>query len=235
MNRNQISEILFKKMNMVEPYPPYVIGIDKQCQFTAFFPGGHGIWKEFESEIIPSIMVLGHDFSTESKFNEMIDGLSNDIDSPTWRNMIKLFDESGICLEDCFFTNIFMGLRQTDSMVGTFPGFKDKSFVDRNIEFLKYQISLVKPRCIITLGKYSAEMLASTTEDLTVWRKWAALKSENIGLIKDVSIAQHRCNCVAIEHPSMRNSNVMRRKYKDFIGNEAEKVMLIEAIKQESK
>lgn len=231
MKRKQLSDQLFKQMIMVEPYPLGVAKIEKQCGFTAFFPGGNGVWDEVESDTVPTIMVLGHDFSTESKFREMLEGLANDIDSSTWRNMINLFAEASISLEDCFFTNVFMGLRQTESMVGEFPGFKDKDFIDRNLRFLETQIKLLQPRCIITLGKYASELLASKTEDLASWRNWAVLKTPDIGLVRDVSVSGHRCNCVAIEHPSMRNSNVKRRKYKEFKGNEAEIEMLIAALK----
>ena len=36
-------------MNLVEPYPNLVCGIDTIIDITAFFPGGKGLWKEEES------------------------------------------------------------------------------------------------------------------------------------------------------------------------------------------
>lgn len=231
MNRYEISTYLFQHLDMVEPYPPGVAKIYKQCDFTAFFPGGKGIWEEVESNKIPYIMVLGHDFSTEKKFNEMLAGKENDIDSPTWRNMIKLFNSSGIDLEECFFTNVFMGLRKTESMVGEFPGFKDKEFLARSIDFLKLQIDVLKPKVVITLGKYAAELLTNATSDLDVWKNQKALKTADIGLIRGVRFSNHISNCAALEHPSMRNSNVKRREYKGLKGNEAEITLLADSLK----
>lgn len=140
--------------------------------------------------------------------------------------MIQLFAEANIELTDCFFTNAFMGLRDTKSMVGKFPGLEDKDFVYRNIEYLKFQISVIKPQMIITLGKYASELLSTTSKDLFLWSGNRALKMPDVGIIREVKINDHICNCVALEHPSMRNSNVKRRKYKGLVGNEAEVMML---------
>jgi len=232
MKRDDLSKVLFDRIDMVEPYPTGVVKINKQCGFTAFFPGGEGIWKQNQNQNqnqkskIPTIMVIGQDFSTVNKYILMLAGKANDIDSSTWRNLIKLFNQSGIDLEDCFFTNVFMGLRQSKSMVGEFPGYKDIEFRKRSIEYLKFQIEIVKPRAIITLGKYAAELLACTTDDLKAWRNWAALKQPDIGLVKNITIGKHKYNCVALEHPSMRNSNVKRRIYLNKTGNDAEIAML---------
>lgn len=226
MNRNEISNYLFEKISDVEPYPEGVKGVDSMLDITAFFPGGKGLWLEVDTDKNPNIMVLGHDFSTVDKFKEMQAEKANDISGPTWRNMIQILAEANIELTDCFFTNVFMGLRDTKSMVGKFPGLKDKAFVDRNIEYLKFQISIIMPQMIITLGKYASELLSVTSKDLCLWSGNMALKTPDIGLIRDVKIDRHICNCVAIEHPSMRNSNVKRRKYKGLVGNEAEVTML---------
>lgn len=231
MKREELSQKLFKNMNLVEPYPNLVARIDTMIDKTAFFPGGKGLWKEEESEVFPSILILGQDFSTEKEYVRMLQNKVNDIDGPTWRNLKKLFIQADVKLMDCFFSNVFMGLRKTDSMTGKFPGFKDKEFIKRNIEFLLFQMDTLKPKVIITLGKYSAEFVASLTDDLKCWRNYKALREADIGLKKDVVINGNIITCVALEHPSMRNSNVKRRQYKGFIGNEAEVMMLKDAIK----
>jgi hypothetical protein len=41
----------------------------------------------------------------------------------------------------------------------------------------------------------------------------------------------HVCRCVALEHTSMRNSNVKRRVYGEYRGHEAEVEMLRDALK----
>jgi uracil-DNA glycosylase len=232
MMREELSQKLFKNISLVEPYPDLVAPVDLMLDITAFFPGGKGIWKEEESEVFPSILVLGQDFSTEKEYVRMQKNIVNDIDGPTWRNLRKLFKEANVDLLDCFFSNVFMGLRKTDSMTGKFPGFKDKEFVSRNIKFLLFQIDTIKPKIIITLGKYSAELLASLSDDLNSWKNSKALREADIGLKRDVKINGNTFTCVALEHPSMRNSNVKRRRYKDFVGNEAEIRMLKDAFKK---
>lgn len=125
-----------------------------------------------------------------------------------------------------------MGLRVSDKMTGEFPGFKDKHFVDRNVEFLSFQIEIIKPRVIITLGKYAAEMLTYLPgTDLDSWSKWKALREANNGIKYDVKFNNHPCTCIALEHPSMRNSNVKRRVYGNYKGHEAEVEMLKEIVR----
>jgi len=161
----------------------------------------------------------------------MLRNEENDLDCATWRNLRKLFAEANVKLTECFFSNVFMGLRKTDSPTGKFPGFKDGKFVSRNVEFLLFQIDIIKPKVIITLGKYSAELLSSLTDNLECWKNNKALNQPDIGLKEGVKINGNIITCVALEHTSMRNSNVKRRRYKKFAGNEAEVRMLRDALK----
>ena len=140
MNRLDLPIILFENMKIVEPYPEKVAPVPIILKRTAFFPGGLGLWDSNECERIPNILVLGQDFSTEKQYIEMLNEERSGLTGPTWRNLIKLFNEATIPLQDCFFSNVFMGLRKTKSMTGKFPGYKDKAFVQRNLEFLFYQI-----------------------------------------------------------------------------------------------
>lgn len=230
MKREELSHKLFEHITLVEPYPDLVSGIDTMIDITAFFPGGKGLWIEEESEVFPSILVLGQDFATEKEYERMLKNKINDTDGPTWRNLRKLFLEANVELLDCFFSNVFIGLRKTDSMMGKFPGFKDQGFVSRNIEFLLFQINTIKPKLIITLGKYSAEMVSKLSHDLNSWRNSKALRESDIGLKDGVKINGNIFTCVALEHPSMRNSNVKRRRYRGSVGNEAEVRMLRDAL-----
>ena len=231
VSRDSLSFLLFNSMNIVEPYPDSVAPV--KCMVateTAFFPGGKGLWLDDNSMFLPDILVLGQDFSTEEWYDEMFNGKEKDLDSPTWINMISLFKQAKIDLNRCFFSNVFMGLRRTKSMTGKFPGFKDRLFVKRNIDFLSYQIKVIKPKVIITLGKYAAELLTSLSQqDLQNWKDWQALRAANVGFIRNVKFLDHICNCIALEHPSMRYSNVKRRRYQGLCGNEAEVKMLEDA------
>jgi ribosomal-protein-alanine N-acetyltransferase len=235
MEREKISDTLFNKTDIVAPYPHSVKPVEKVMNLTAFFPGGSGLWLEEGSTEIPSILVLGQDFSTVNDYNRMLRNEIKDLACATWRNLIVLFKEANIDLNECFFSNVFMGLRDTNDIMGEFPGFKDKDFVKRNLMFLEIQIETIKPRLIITLGKYAAEMVSRLSDSgLERWLKWKALREPDIGFVRNVNFKEHRCSCVALEHTSMRNSNVKRRKYAnmsgELTGNSAEVQMLKDAL-----
>ena len=215
---------------MVKPYPNMVKPVDAMINITAFFPGGKGLWLEEDSEVFPRILILGHDFSNVKQYKKILRNEATDLEGATWRNLIKLFNEAGIDLKDCFFSNVYMGLRDTESMTGEFPGSKDEDFVKRNIEFLSYQIDVIKPKVIITLGIPSSEFLVKLSSDLECWKDGNALRVSNIGLQKNVRFKDNVCTCVALEHTSMRYSNVKRRRYVnnsgEHCGNDAEVEML---------
>ncbi|MBP1920280.1 uracil-DNA glycosylase family protein [Youngiibacter multivorans] len=236
MNRNQLPELLYDQISTVEPYPNQVKPVSEMLNVTAFFPGGKGLWLEDNSDVFPDVLVLGHDFSTVNYYNKMLENGQSEINSPTWRVMRKLFSEADLDLNRCFFSNVYMGLRDTDKMTGVFPGSKDKEFVKRNLEFLKTQISTVNPKFIITLGKPASINLALLSEQLVEeWSKGKALSRANNGLKRDVITDGHSYVCVSLEHPSMRNQNVKRRIYENergkYSGNEAEIEMLKDALK----
>lgn len=234
MERYELPEILYKKIHIVEPYPEIVKPVDKMIDITAFFPGGKGLWLEEETDILPTILVLGKDFSNVEEYKSMLRSESNDLKCTTWRNLRKLFKEANIDLKNCFYSNVFMGLRVANKSTGDFPWFKDKSFVRRNLEFLLYQIEIIKPKVIITLGRPASEMISKLSQtDLKCWKDGKALSEENNGLKTSVSFNNHICTCVALEHTSMNHFNINRRVYVNkngkHYGHTAEVEMLKDA------
>lgn len=231
MRIQKLPGVFIKKLQELGEYPDKVKLVEKMLDITAFFPGGRGLWLEEDSTDFPSILVLGQDFSTVKAYEAMVAGNKADLDSPTWKNLIKLFEVAGVDLKECFFSNVFMGLRDTEKMTGKFPGVRDKDFVNRNLEFLLFQIETIKPKLIITLGRPASEMVAKLSRpDLDCWDKGKALSSPDNGYKTKVSFNGHVCKCVALEHTSMRNSNVQRRVYGKYKGHEAEIEMLRDAL-----
>jgi ribosomal-protein-alanine N-acetyltransferase len=236
MKRQELPEALFSKISIVAPYPDNVKPIEKMLNMTAFFPGGRGLWAEEYSDEFPSILILGQDFSTVDEYKAMSNNNKNDLQCATWRNLIKLFYEANINLTKCFYSNVFMGLRDgVTKNTGEFPGFKDKDFVNRNLKFLEIQIDTLKPKLIITLGRYAAEMLSRLADyGLENWTNFRALIDENIGFSDNTSFNGHKCKCVALSHTSLRHLNVGRRVYTNehgvFHGNSAEVQMLKDAM-----
>lgn len=205
--------MLFDKLQELGDYPYKAKPVEKMLDITAFFPGGRGLWLEEDSTEFPSILVLGQDFSTIKAYEAMVEGNKADLNSPTWKYLIKLFKEADVDLKKCFFSIVFMGLRDTEKMTGKFPGARDKDFVNRNLTFLLFQIETIKPEIIITLGRPASEMLFKLSKpDLDCWEKGKALSSPDNGYKTGINFNGHIC-CIALEHTSMRNSNVKRRVY----------------------
>lgn len=232
MRRCCLSDTLFERHKQIKPYPDFVAPIREMIKGTAFFPGGRGIWLEEETDIFPSILVLGQDFSTFEEYLKMLHGHSNDLNCPTWKNIIKLFEQAEINLTECFFSNVFVGLRKTKSMVGKFPGFRDKEFVQKNLDFLDVQVEEIEPKLIITLGIFAPMMLGHLSPDLAEWKNARKFNDINEPIKFNVNFRDHQCTCVALVHPSMRNKNVRQRKYKQYVGNDAEINMLKDALKR---
>lgn len=232
LRRQDLPEVLFQKLQELGEYPDRAEPVEKMLDITAFFPGGRGLWLEVDSTVFPSILVLGQDFSTVKAYEAMVEGNKADLNSPTWKNLIKLFDEADVDLKECFYSNVFMGLRDTDKMTGKFPGARDKDFVNRNLAFLLFQIETIKPKLVITLGRPASEMVGRLSRpDLDSWDKGKALSIPDNGYKTNINFNGHVCRCVALEHTSMRNSNVKRRMYGKYKGHEAEVEMLRDAMK----
>ena len=109
MDRHQLPKNLFSQIYLVEPYPDKVKPVSEMMKATAFFPGGYGLWLEENSFIYPDILVLGHDFSTVVEYEKLLLSKQSEINSPTWRELRKLFLASNIDLNRCFFSNVYMG------------------------------------------------------------------------------------------------------------------------------
>lgn len=233
MKRNDLSEFLFKNIPRFDHYPENVSPVSEMCKTTAFFPGGRGLWMEDgENDFSLEILILGQDFSTVDYHKELLlNKGKKDIDFPTWRNLIKLFKvDAGIDLNYCFFSNVFMELRSGGKMTGKFSGFKDAEYVKRSVDNLLFQIATIKPKVIITLGMFAADMLSRTgAQELADFKNGEVLKIKDEGLKLNVNINGNVCTVVALEHPSMRFLNVKRRKFREFEGDEAEVEMLREA------
>ncbi|WCL50735.1 hypothetical protein [Leptospira sp. GIMC2001] len=167
---------------------------------TAFFPGGRGFYydkeEEFKSQREIKILVLGNDFGKQSDYNNFIEGKKRDADTGTWKNLIKIFNESYNVLDgnfpwdNCFFSNVYLGLRLKGvKKIGGSLGKIDKDYKDKSFKILSKKIEIIRPKLIITLGKI--------------------VKMEMDRLDKINS----NIKIVNIIHPSMYNSNVKHEKY----------------------
>lgn len=237
---------LFAEMHgRIGDYPPGTEPVWARLRGTAFFPGGSGLWRPTDSDRLPpmperGVMVIGQDYYTKAGYLEFL-RTGQELETQTWRELRKLFVESSLSEERCFFTNAWMGLRSEGRATGRYAGARDRGFTRRCAAFLEHQIAVQRPRLILTLGGSVLRMLTTISPLLTErWGKRPTLSSvdsRNAGVVRDVAFPGAGAIdawVVALVHPCMRNSNVHRRRHLVgnalLSGNDAEIAMLGEAL-----
>ena len=224
-------------------YPPGVRPIPKPIRGTAFFPGGYGLWNPNPDSTLPRFplggtMILGHDFHSEAGYKASFERGSEKETQPTWRNLLELLAAAGIALRNCFFTNVFMGLREGIATTGRFPGAIDPDFVAHCSRFLVRQLQVQRPSLVLTLGIYAPDMLASASRspELAPWARGKGLRHLDqagpvrVGVTFPEDLPGFHTVVVALTHPSMRHASVRYRRYRDLCGAPAELLMLRDAL-----
>jgi hypothetical protein len=231
---------LFSELERFDRYAPGVVGIRKRIGGTSFFPGGWGLWDTRAGEPPPpmpvgGVMILGHDFHSESAFERSYQAGAEDYErGPTWRELLSLLRAVDVPPTACFFTNAYMGLREGSQTTGRFPGSRDPEFVERCRRFFLLQLDAQRPRLILTLGTHVPAFLAPLAPALAVWardRNLAALDAAGalqLNVLFNGSEAPATV-VAAITHPSLRASNVRRRRFGELRGAAAELELLRQA------
>jgi len=203
---------------------------------TAFFPGGHGLWMEDGEAHMPvgGVMVLGHDFHSESEYSKSLQRGKENLKAATWRNLIHLLEAAGIAPRDCFFTNFYMGLREGLASTGVFPGATDPDFVNACQQFFLEQLRQQRPKVILVLGVHVPKQLAPLVAELQPWSAATTLKDFNapgMAVVSSVRFARHAetVHVVMLAHPSQRLLSLRHRNYKGALGQEAELGMIGDA------
>jgi len=242
-------EQLFADIAQVKPYPEGVIEVPERIPGVAFFPGGAGLWGTKPGNPQPpmpvgGIMVLGHDFHSEEAYRKSLKQRTEVPENPTgrqripptWSGLRRLFSEVGVPLEQCFFTNAYMGLRKGKATTGRFPGANDAGFVERCRSFLLRQIELQQPGVILTLGSWVPPFIAALSDELAGWRGVTSLQDVDhsgavVTGVRFGASAGLPCTVAALTHPSLRGSNVHRRRYAGSEGHRAELRILEDALR----
>jgi hypothetical protein len=241
-------EQLFADLPGVEPYPSGVVAPRGRIPGVAFFPGGSGLWGTQPDRPLPAmpiggVMVLGHDFHSEAGFLASPDE-GTEVPTtptakyrtpPTWINLRSLFAEVELPLEQCFFTNAYMGLRKDAKKTGRFVGSLDDAFVRRCQAFLIKQLTVQRPSIVLTLGAWVPRFIAPLSESLAHWTTARSMSALNAAaaVTHDVAfkgVASLSCTVVALTHPSLRGPNIHRRQFDGLSGHEAEVRMIREAM-----
>jgi hypothetical protein len=142
--------------SVIAPWPKGVAAVPEPIQGTAFFPGGYGLWQEGSTTMgafpTDGVMIVGQDFNSLAAYERARIKGSEIGTSTTWRNLIPILAEAGVPAETCFFTNVYMGLRDGGKETGRFPGSRDHDFVARCSRFFDRQLAVSRPKLILVLG-----------------------------------------------------------------------------------
>lgn len=212
----------------IPPYPAGVVAVPEPIERTAFFPGGLGLWMEEHRRVFTfpagQTMVVGQDFNTLKTYN-CVRKLKSELNaSPTWRALRQVLGVFDIPVENCFFTNVYMGLRAIGPETGRFPGARDAAFIDRCIKFFNRQLAVARPKLILTLGLAPLRALGPPLSGIKRPKTLTACDS-----VFTLDLPHGRTSLVALTHPSMYKRNVVRRRFAQFAGIEAEKAMVRDA------
>ena len=144
----------------------------------------------------------------------------------TWVALPKILRDADIDLTSCYFSNVFMGLRESLPEDGLFPGADDLDFVRRCVSFLTDQLELIQPRVVVTLGKYAPRMLARVAPEVFAnWQPDKPLKRHGfpgLGVIDALSasrvvsdvngLLRGKATFVVLTHPAKRHLNLRLRR-----------------------
>lgn len=217
-------------------YPESMFCINGEITSVAFFPGGKGTFDHSNTISDKPIMVLGQDFDTKGNYVKLRDGFRADPrENPTWRNLLQFLENNGIMPDCCFFTNAILGARNSNNSVGKSPGLKNRAFAQFCKGFFLQELAIQKPHLILVLGRHAAKFLGELSPDLKPWSSSisiAELDLRNDQCKKGVMFSNGVIsNVLLLTHPSYRNVNVKKRRYKTFRGDEAESKMLLDLLK----
>ncbi|MEO7000431.1 MAG: hypothetical protein ABI068_01325 [Ktedonobacterales bacterium] len=234
-------EHLFTLLDDFGQFPEGVVKPTGRIGGTAFFPGGAGLFDATLSEPLPpmpvgGILVIGYNFDSEAGFMRSLERSTENLNGPTWRPLLVLLDRVGIDKHVCFFTNAYMGLKAGRVATGEFPGARDADFVQRCRAFMLEQLRVTQPRLILSLGTHVPAFLAPLSPALNpTWSNVTSLlqlDTQNAALVPHVQFPSvtHDVTVAAITHPSRRHINVTRRLYKGHQGDDAEALLLRDAL-----
>jgi hypothetical protein len=210
---------------------------------VAFFPGGTGVVVgEDLASALPGLtlprrgaMVLGHNFYNVASYDRLVERPRDISRNATWKNLSKFLQSCGIRLSDCFFSNAFLGLMETNRAMGSHPGHGNPDFRKACRDVLLKSIERQQPRLIIALGLCVTRFLGETIPGLERWKNAETYREfdkrlSDAGFHLRWPTADAPLAAVVIVHPSMRGSNLRHRSFNNLTGDEAEVAMVRRAM-----
>jgi hypothetical protein len=197
-------------------YPAGVVPLPGRIGGTAFFSAGAGLCRA-NGDPLPEfpfggVMFVGHNLDAEGPYLRRLQaGVPHgDPKQPmaTWRNLYALLGGAGVGREECFFTNVYVGLIAGDKPTGSFPGARSQNFTDWCRGFLQSQVELMRPRAMVFLGKPARDFVGL---------------GRGLG---SVTFGEMVVPAVGLAHPSMYPASARNSRYGEQVGVGAEVALL---------
>lgn len=235
------AKVLWARHHPPAGYPTGVLPVPVPINGLAFFPGGYGLWGASQGRQLPEfpvggIMVLGHDFHSEVGYAKSLQLGGERLTLPTWSNLLRLFEAAEVAPGQCFFTNLYMGLRAGIATTGVFPGVSNPDFVEHCKAFFLEQLRTQQPALVLTLGVQVPPVVGTLSPELAPWTTARGLKHlDRVGPVQ--TGVTFRCvenfgtTVVALIHPSLRQASLRHRRYGGEVGAAAELAMLRDGLR----
>ena len=161
------------KLSEFNDYPPDVTPVPELLPGTAAFAASAGLYREHGSRELPpfpygGLMVVGHNVDSRSSYEaRRVSGSSHGdlVPGPpmsTWRGLYKILDQARVPREQFFFTNVFVGLK-AGAATGRFSAHRSSLFRRWCADFLRYQITTMRPSVVLVLGVPACSDIAGVT------------------------------------------------------------------------
>lgn len=219
---NRYNQEIQNTTNVLEAFEKSeMTNISAKLKF-GFFPLGSGIFSE-QSEIENAeikkceIMILGNDFGTIKYLNEKCVNEKEAKTNPTISNLLQLeMDES-----TTFYTNLFLGLRKGEEMVGIKK--LETEYLNFCMNFFKIQLELIKPNIVICLGNEVKKALVEYSNEFSAISKRTITELYEDENKNDFMIIANGIKFIFIPHPSYAhinwNKNNIKERIKDSLKN----------------
>jgi hypothetical protein len=185
---------------------------------TAAFPAGAGLHRSGYDDPVPpfphgGVMVVAHNVDAEAKFQERLaTKLPHGGPVKTmayWKGMYRLLEAAGIGREECFFTNVFVGLKAGAKPEGPLGVGQTSEFRKWCSTFLLEQVREMRPRAIAVMGAPAWKFLGGMATELRGWLS-PPVPVASIRL----RIAGHETVVVPLLHPSGQGRFMHVRGYR---------------------
>lgn len=198
---------LEKTSNIKEAFEKSEMKMEVQKLDFGFFPLGSGIFIDNKSNLEIAeidnceIMVLGNDFGTEKYIIKKCPNNKERKSNPTIRNLLELKMNE----KTTFYTNLFLGLRNGDKMVGVKK--LQKEYLNFCIDFFKIQLEFINPKVVLCLGNEVKKALIEYSRDFTDISKITITNLYSDENKNDFTLMVNGIKFIFIPHPSFAHIN----------------------------